>query len=81
MSVGDEHGLSEELYHQLIGRYVATIEVLTKRLFAKDQHIVKIETENAQLGAQLAAKEEPKEGEVMYVTEEEFKALKPKRKK
>ncbi len=43
--VGDEVGFSEELYHQLIGRYVATIEVLTKRLVLKDQHISKLESD------------------------------------
>lgn len=52
MGVGDEFGLTEDLYHQLIGRYVATIEVLTKRIIAKDQHIARIETENAMLGAE-----------------------------
>ena len=73
MAIGDEHGLTEELYHQLIGRYVATIEVLSKRVFAKDQHIVKIETENAQLGAKLAALENdpPKDEDVRFVAEGE----------
>lgn len=71
MAVGDEVGLSEELYQSLIGRYVAAIEVLTKRLVLKDQHISRIETENAQLGAKLAqaandTPDEPKEGDIKY---------------
>lgn len=73
MSIGDEHGLTEELYHQLIGRYVATIEVLSKRIFAKDQHIARVETENAQLGAKLAALEQdsPKDEDVKFITDGE----------
>lgn len=73
MAIGDEHGLTEELYHQLIGRYVSTIEVLSKRIFAKDQHIARIETENAQLGAKLAKLEgdSPKDGDVRFVADGE----------
>lgn len=54
MAAGDEFGLSEDLYQQLIGRYVASIEVLSKRIFAKDRHIAELETENAHLEAQVA---------------------------
>lgn len=61
MAVGDENNLNEELYHQLIGRYVSTIEVLTKRIFAKDQHIAKLETQMAHMEMH-----DPQEGDVKY---------------
>ena len=64
MAKGDEFGLTEDLYHQLIGRYVATIEVLSKRIFAKDQHIAILETQMAQLEAEATS--EPKEGDIRY---------------
>lgn len=54
MAIGDEHGLTEDLYQKMIGRYVATIEVLSQRIFAKDQYIAKIESENAELEAQVS---------------------------
>lgn len=57
MAAGDEYGLTEDLYRQLIGSYVVTIEVLSKRIFAKDQYI-------AQLEAQLA---QNKPEEILYV--------------
>lgn len=79
MSIGDEVGLSEDLYQALIGRYVAAIEVLTRRSILKDQHIAKLETEAARHVEEQAS--EPKEGEVVYMTDEEFKATGPKRKK
>lgn len=43
MGVGDEANFTEELYHQIIGRLVATIEVFSKRIVAKDQYIAKLE--------------------------------------
>jgi hypothetical protein len=72
MSVGDEFGLTEDLYHRLIGRYVAAIEVLTQRLAAKDQHIAKIEAETktqplpVALSEVRVVDEEPKEGDAKY---------------
>lgn len=67
MAAGDEHGLTEDLYQQLIGRYVSTIEVLSKRIFAKDQYIAKLETENSQLETQLLNKTlASHDGEVYY---------------
>ncbi len=47
MAVGDELGFSEDIYHVLIGRYVAAVEVLGKRIIMKDQHIAKLESEQA----------------------------------
>lgn len=67
MTVGDEFGLSEDLYSALIGRYVATIEVLSKRIFAKDQHIGKLEAKIAELETEiieLKSKKKPKNGDV-----------------
>lgn len=55
MAVGDEFGLTEDLYQQIIGRSVAAIEVLSKRIVAKDQHIARIETENANLASRIGA--------------------------
>lgn len=85
MAVGDEYGLTEDLYQQLIGRYVATIEVLGKRVFAKDQYIAKLETENAHLGAQVAKflAEPPLEfkEEDVYYGDNPPEAPTPKRKK
>jgi hypothetical protein len=43
--VGDDVGLSEELYVGMIGRYAAAVEVLTKRIQLKDQELVRLETE------------------------------------
>lgn len=43
MAVGDEIGVTEDLYKNLIGGYVSAIEVLSKRIFAKDQHIATLE--------------------------------------
>lgn len=43
MSVGDEIGYSEELYHKLVGKFVSAIEVLNQRILAKDAHIAKLE--------------------------------------
>lgn len=85
MAIGDEHGLTEDLYQALIGRYVSTIEVLGKRIFAKDQHIAKLETENAHLESQVAKflGEPPlglKEGDVYY-GDNPPEAPKPKGKK
>lgn len=82
MGVGDEIGLTEPLYQELIGRYVATIEVLTKRLVAKDQKIAMLETENSKLETQLLDKTQTLHpGEVVYLTDGELEAIKPKRKK
>jgi hypothetical protein len=64
MAVGDEFGLSEDLYQKLIGRYVSAVEVLTQRITAKDQHIAKLETQQALTEAKSV---EPAEGDVMYV--------------
>jgi hypothetical protein len=81
MAIGDEIGLSEDLYQTLIGRYVAAIEVVTKRSALKDQHIAKLETQLAQLEA-AQAKEGPQEGDVIYLGEgEEPPATAPKGKK
>lgn len=65
MAAGDEIGLTESLYHELIGRYVSTIEVIVKRGNLKDQKIAILETQLAQLEA-AAAKGEPKEGDIAY---------------
>jgi hypothetical protein len=43
--VGDEIGLTEELYTGMIGRYAAAVEVLTKRITLKDQELVRLEAE------------------------------------
>lgn len=82
MAVGDEYGLTEDLYQQLIGRYVATIEVLSRRIVAKDQHIAKIETENAKLENMAYARlaDELNEGDVYY-GDNPPQAPAPKRKK
>jgi hypothetical protein len=81
MAVGDEIGLSEDLYQKLCGRYVSAIEVLTLRAVAKDQHIAKLETQLAQLEAAQAT-DEPKEGDVIYLAPgEEPPAPAPKGKK
>ena len=57
MAVGDEFGLNEDLYHTLIGRYVATIEVLVRRGNLKDQRIAVLETQNAELEAKVFSTE------------------------
>jgi hypothetical protein len=43
MAAGDEVGLTEDLYIGMIGRYAAAVEVLTKRIALKDQHIAILE--------------------------------------
>lgn len=88
MAVGDEIGLTEPLYQELIGRYVATIEVLTKRLVAKDQRIAVLETQEVNLVGKITELErmrgaqvpEPKEGDVYY-GDNPPEAPAPKRKK
>jgi len=62
MAIGDEFGLSEDLYHQLIGRYVSTIEVLVRRSNLKDQRIAILESQLAD----KAQVPEPKEGDIVY---------------
>lgn len=87
MGAGDEIGLTEPLYQELIGRYVATIEVVTKRLIVKDQRIAVLETQNAILEAKVAELEgmrgavasEIKEGDVYYG--EEPPTVSPRKKK
>jgi hypothetical protein len=49
--IGDEISLTEDLYHQLLGRYITTIEVLVKRIAVKDQKIVELERELENYGA------------------------------
>lgn len=78
MAVGDEIGLTEDLYQELIGRYVATIEVISKRIVLKDQRIAKLETEASQYDARIAELEKqlaepktkngkkPKDGDVHF---------------
>jgi len=67
MAIGDEFGLSEDLYHQLIGRYVSTIEVLVRRSNLKDQRIAILEAEAKKvLDNALANTPEPKEGDIVY---------------
>lgn len=81
MSVGDEFGLTEDLYHKLIGRYVAAIEVLSQRLVAKDQHIAKLETQQVQ-SEMAQGVDRPKDGDVMYLDPDETPpSPTPKRKK
>jgi hypothetical protein len=43
--VGDDVGLTEDLYVSMIGRYAAAVEVLTKRIGLKDQELVRLEAE------------------------------------
>jgi hypothetical protein len=43
--VGDDVGLTEELYVSMIGRYAAAVEVLTKRIQLKDQELVRLDAE------------------------------------
>lgn len=43
MTAGSEIELTEEIYQQLIGRYVATIEVLNRRIAIKDKYIADLE--------------------------------------
>ena len=87
MAAGDEYGLTEDLYQQLIGRYVSTIEVLSKRIFAKDQHIAKIETRNAELEATVLKLEtaevskNAEEGDFLVMDEKPILVKKPKGKK
>lgn len=74
MAVGDEVNLNEDLYHQLIGRYVATIEVLVRRNNLKDQKIAILETQQAKFEAAHqgagcgvdAVVSEPKEGDIAF---------------
>lgn len=63
MAVGDEFGLTEDLYQQLIGQYVTTIAVLSKRIVAKDQKIAVLE---AQLSQHIENQHGPKEGDIAY---------------
>lgn len=43
--IGDEVGLTEDLYVNMIGRYAAAVEVLTKRIALKDQELARLEGE------------------------------------
>lgn len=90
MAVGDEHGLTEDLYHQLIGRYVATIEVLSKRIVAKDQYIARLETEASMYDSKVARLEkeaiekisqDAEEGDFLVMDESPVLIKKPKGKK
>lgn len=45
LAAGDEIGLTEELYVSMIGRHAAAIEILAKRITAKDQRIAELEIE------------------------------------
>lgn len=42
--VGEDIALSEDVYQRLIGQYAAAVEVLNRRIAAKDQHIVELES-------------------------------------
>lgn len=42
--IGDEVGLTEELYQKMIGQYATAVEVLTRRVQVKDQRIMELET-------------------------------------
>jgi hypothetical protein len=67
LAVGDEVGLTEDLYCNLIGRYVSTIEVLSKRSVLKDQHIARLETQLALLEAAQGKDLNP--GDVVYLAD------------
>jgi len=67
MAIGDEINVTEALYQELIGRYVSTIEVLTRRSNLKDQRIAILESAPPENVPEFASG--PKEGDMKYEEE------------
>ncbi len=53
--IGDEVGITEDLYNIMIGRHAVAVEVLSKRIAIKDQRIAELEAFQAEITANALA--------------------------